>query len=291
MIAITGANGRLGRLVASELARLNMIGEVVLTSRDPSKLDDLAALGFQTAYADFGDVQSMRSVFERVDTALMISMPGPVEERIPRHRNCVDAARDVGVGRLVYTSRVNPTLDSLYPFAEIHADTETYLKESGLTTTIIRNSEYLENIVPAIRDATKSGELIMPGAIGKVPHVAVTEIAEVLARVLVNKGHGNQIYELNAPEAMSRDDIAALIAMVAKRSVMGVPASAGEFGEIRRVQGRPQFMVEMAIGLFKAVDAGEFAKVWPDMETLLGRRPHSVREFILKDLALSYAAS
>jgi NAD(P)H dehydrogenase (quinone) len=280
MMVVTGANGRLGRLVAHELARLGVAGQVKLTSREPGKLADLATLGFSTGYADFSDPQGLREAFEGASRVLMISMPGPIEARIPRHRNCIDAAKAAGVERLVYTSRVNPVSESLYSFAKIHAVTEDYLRASGLTTTIARNSEYIENILPAIESAAVTGELIMPGATGKVPRVSVTEIAQILAKVLAEEGHGQTIYELNGPEALSRSEVAALIEGATGRPVRGVPETPDAFGAIRASQGRPPFMVDMAIGLFKAVDAGEFSTVWGDAEQLLGRTPKSVRDSI-----------
>ena len=52
MIVMTGANGRLGRLVAKMLARRGAASQVTLTSRDPAKITDLVALGFRTVRAD-----------------------------------------------------------------------------------------------------------------------------------------------------------------------------------------------------------------------------------------------
>ncbi len=180
MIVMTGANGRLGRLVAKMLAKRGAASQVTLTSRDPGKISELAALGCRTVRADFSDFESMRAAFTGATTALMISMPGPIEERIPRHRNAFDAAQAAKVGRLIYTSRVNPTYESLYPFAEIHAFSENYLKVIGLTTTIVRNNEYIENVVKrcSLRKGTparhmsstaprRSADLISPDSLAR----------------------------------------------------------------------------------------------------------------------------
>lgn len=120
----------------------------------------------------------------------------------------------------------------------------------------------------------------MPGVCGKVPHIAVADIAEILAKLLMEEGHAGRTYELNGPVALGRSEIADLIAAVAGRPVMAGPATREEFGEIRRQQGRPPFTVEMAMGLFDSVDAVEFEHVWPDVEQLLGRRPRSLAEYI-----------
>jgi NAD(P)H dehydrogenase (quinone) len=177
MIVMTGANGRLGRAIAKALARRGAAPRVTLLSRDPSKLADLAALGFKTGRADFADPASLPTAFAGATTALISSVPGPIPERIPLHRNAFDAAQQAHVGRLIYTSRVNPAADSLYPFAEIHAFSEGYLKTTGLPTTIVRNNEYMENITKIVSGAKDPGKLLLPGATGGVAYIALTDIA------------------------------------------------------------------------------------------------------------------
>jgi NAD(P)H dehydrogenase (quinone) len=280
MIVLTGANGRLGRLTALELAKRGMADQVRLTSRTPEKLEEFAQRGFKTVQADFGDAASLSAAFSGAQTVVMISMPGPIAERIPRHRACIDAARDAGVTRLVYTSRVNPAPDSLYPFAEIHDATEKAIAASGLSSTIMRNNEYIENILPAVEQAIESGKLVMPGATGRVAHVAVAEVAEALAIVATDDTHAGKVYEINGPKALSRADVADIATSIVGRNVTGTPPSAEEFADLRRAQGRPEFMVEMALGLFRAVDAGEFETVWPDLRNLLGRPPAGVGDII-----------
>lgn len=222
----------------------------------------------------------MRTAFDGARTVLMISMSGPVDARIPCHRACIDAAQAVSVDRLVYTSRVNPSFSSRYAFASIHAATEAHLRSASLRHTIVRNNEYAENILPAMREALTSGPLIAPGASGAVPHVAVHEIAEALATIILDEDHVGNTYDLNGPEALTRDQIAALLALGAGRPVAVGPADAAAFAALRLAQGRPPFMAEMAASAFEAIDAGEFAHVWPDLGAILGRRARSLRETI-----------
>jgi len=47
-----------------------------------------------------------------------------------------------------------------------------------------------------------------------------------------------------------------------------------------REHGRPPFVVDMLMGFYRAIDAGEFATVYPDAPRLLGRPTRSVEEFV-----------
>lgn len=284
MIVMTGANGRLGRLVAHALARRGAAGRVRLATRDPAKTADLAALGFQIVRADFADPASLRAAFTGAGAALMISMPGPVEARLPLHRNAFDVAREAGVGQLVYTSRVNPVTESLYPYAPVHVFSEEYLKSTGVPATVLRNSEFVQNIGWLIRRAAETGSLILPGATGRLAYVDVEDIAEITATVLLEEGHAGKTYELNGPEALSRQEIAAIVATVAGRAVEAEAISREDYGAFMRANGRPPFVVDMLMGFYDAIDAGEFARVWPDAGDLLGRAPRSIADFVRRTL-------
>jgi NAD(P)H dehydrogenase (quinone) len=104
-------------------------------------------------------------------------------------------------------------------------------------------------------------------------------IAEILALLLLENGHANKVYELNGPEALSRSEI---VTQATGRRTIALPVSGEEFGEFMREQGRPPFVVEMVKGLHAAIDAGEFATVWPDAAQLLGRPAQSSREYLRK---------
>jgi NAD(P)H dehydrogenase (quinone) len=281
-IVVTAASGRLGRSVAVALARLGVADRVTLASREPAALADLKSLGFHTTRADYGDADSLLAALDGAATLLMISMPGPVEARIPRHRKVFDAAKEAGVGRTVYTSRVNPSETSLYPFAPIHAISEAYIRSIELPATIVRNNEYSENVVKLIGGSTDPNLLMLPGATGMVPYIAVTEIAEVLANLLVQEGHEGKTYELSGPQAIGRDEIAEVVARASGRPVIAAPISGEEFGAFMQAQGRPPFIVEMVKGLHAAIDAGEFAKIWPDAEQLLGRPTTAISDYLTK---------
>lgn len=69
MIFVSGASGHLGRLVAQALTKHVAPTEVRLGTRDPRKISDLAAQGFDTVAFDFADPAGMRSAFAGAEVA------------------------------------------------------------------------------------------------------------------------------------------------------------------------------------------------------------------------------
>ena len=64
--------------------------------------------------------------------------------RVRNHINAIDAAKRVGITHIYYTSLAFAS-DSVAAVMQAHLDTEKYLKESGVTYTIIREGIYSES--------------------------------------------------------------------------------------------------------------------------------------------------
>lgn len=280
MITITGAGGQLGRLVAGALAERLPAEQVTLGTRDPDKIADLGARGFRTARADFDDRASLDAAFAGADALLLISADAQNDVRIRQHRAAVDAAKKAGVGRVVYTSFTNASAKSRFPFAQIHADTEAYLKASGLRYTILRNNLYAENLDNALARAKQSGALALPGASGRVAYIARADIAAAAAGALVQEGHAGRTYELTGPEALDLPMVATALSGALGKPVQAVDADPQDFGKRLASSGLPPFVVEAVVGLYAAVAAGEYAAVSPDAGRLAGRPLESITSYV-----------
>lgn len=280
MIVMTGASGQLGRAVAQALAERVSPAAVTLGARRPEKIGDLAAMGFATAPLNFDHLETIASAFRGTEAVLVISGDAPNDARIRQHRAAIDAAKAAGVGRLVYTSFTNPTAESLFPFAAIHADTEAYLKASGLPWTILRNNQYAENINGALAVARESGTLALPSPEGKVAHIARADLAAAIAAALTEAGHEGRIYELTGPQALNLFDIAAILTEAWGRKVTAANMTPETFATILASRGVPPFAVDAVLGLRLACAAGEYAAVSDDAARLAGRKVASMKEYV-----------
>lgn len=279
-IAITGASGHLGRLVAERLLLTAPPQQLRFTSRRPQHLQDLASRGAQVRAADFDDVESLVDAFQNVQKALIISADGPNDVRIRQHRAAVDAAVAAGVRHIVYTSFVNPSPDSLFPFAVAHADTERYIRASGLNYTILRNSQYIENLANGLADSIHTGVLAQPGAHGKVAYISRCDIAAAIVAVLTRPGHEDKTYELTGGEALSLFDIARILSAARGVPVQAIDAPPSAFAQGLRDLGLPAFVIDAVLGLCAASAAGEYAKASPDAVRLIGRKSVSALSYI-----------
>jgi NAD(P)H dehydrogenase (quinone) len=217
-VVITGASGQLGRLVADAVLERTEPRDVVLVTRDPSRLDDLAQRGAQVRAGDFGNPSSLASAFEGVDKALIISTH-EIGARVPGHKAAIDAAAAAGARSIAYTSGLNPSHSNPIVVAAEHRATEEHLRASGTGWTMLRNSIYAEMLVMAAGPALATGRHVHNEGDGRMSYVARADCAAVAAVVLTSDGHDGKMYDVTGPEALSADDVAALFAELGGRPV------------------------------------------------------------------------
>eukprot|EP01040_Poterioochromonas_malhamensis_P022179 gene22179-26923_t len=200
-ILITGANGQLGRFVLKHLVK--QAGgkgvKIIAAVRSPSRAADLAELGVEIRKADYSDPSSLDEAFQGVSKVLLISS-SEIGQRLPQHRNVIEAAQRSGVKLLVYTSLLHASTSSLSLAGE-HVATEEILKASTVPYIILRNGWYTENYLQSVPAALQHGALIGAAGEGKISSAGREDYAEAAATVLLDsESHVNQVIELAGDE-------------------------------------------------------------------------------------------
>lgn len=205
-IAITGATGQLGRLVVQKLTATIPADQVVALIRDPAKAADL---GVEARQADYSNPETLEAALTGVDTLLLISS-SEVGQRATQHHNVIEAAKQTGVERVVYTSVLHADASPL-SLAEEHRATEAELKASGIAYTILRNGWYTENYTGSIGGALAGGAFIGSAQEGKISSATRADFAEAAVAVLTGEGHAGKTYELAGDESYTLTELAAEI--------------------------------------------------------------------------------
>lgn len=280
-LLVTGASGKLGQLVLDALLARGVAGsDIIATTRDPSKLAAYAARGIDVRAADFDDPELTRKAFDGADRLALISTDA-LDDKGTRQRQqtaAVAAAKAAGVEHIVYTSLPDAE-NSRVIFAPDHRNTETAIKASGLTYTLLRNTWYQENMFMSLPQVLKSGQWYTSSANGKIAHVARADCAEAIAAVLASGTTENVTYTLTGAELRSTDDIAALASEVTGRPITVVHLSDEQLAGGMKAAGVPEFLIPTLISFDTATREGNLAARTGDVERLTGRQPKPFRAF------------
>lgn len=174
MILVTGATGFVGRALLPRLAEAGLeLRCLVRPSRRSPRLP--RGIPVQVSIASLADARGLRAALVGVDT--LIHLAG-AEWRGRRGdvfavdaagtRALVEAAREAGVGRIVYLSHLGADRASAYPVLKAKGIAEEFIRQSGLTYTIVRSTllygaeDVFLNVVAALVKLGP-GLFLMPG--------------------------------------------------------------------------------------------------------------------------------
>ena len=164
MIIVTGATGHLGRLIVERLVERLSSDQVGVSVRDPAKAAGLAALGVRVRQGDFNDPASLSHAFEGARQVLVVSSNARASggDPLAQHRAAIEAARQAGAGRIVYTSHMAASATSAFPPMLDHHATEAMLGECGVPWTALRHGFYATSGVALMGDALQTGLVEAP---------------------------------------------------------------------------------------------------------------------------------
>jgi NAD(P)H dehydrogenase (quinone) len=262
-IVVTGATGHLGRLaIESLLAKGVPAADIVGIGRQTDKIADLGITTKKIAYED-GD--ALRAAFTGADRVLFISA-SEVGRRLPQHAAIVSAAKEAGVGLIVYTSAPKADTSDM-KLAQEHLATERLIADSGLPHVILRNGWYIENY--SVEQALAHG-LFGAAGDGRISGATRADLAEAAASVLVGEGHAGKVYELGG-EPFTMAQLAAEISRQSGKTVTYTDLSPEEYAELLVGAGLPAPFAEILADSDRAAAAGALEVPRTDLEDLLGR--------------------
>jgi NAD(P)H dehydrogenase (quinone) len=283
-LGITGASGHLGRLTTEALLERVDSGDVVLVTRDPSKLSDAAARGVEVRQGDFSEPAGLETAFSGIDRLLLISTT-VIRERVPGHLAAVDAARRAGVRHVLYTSCIRPEPENPMVVAADHRATEESLLGSGLEWSFLRNSIYAEYRVPAASQAIAAARHVHNSGDGSVSYVSRVDCAAAAAGGLAGAARPGRAYDITGPEAITAAELAALASELSGRpiEVVAVDDDAYVAGLVEHANMPDQVARDVA-SFGTSARLGFGATVGDGVEELSGRPPRSFRDVLTAHL-------
>lgn len=271
LIAVTGATGRLGGRLAIRLAAAG--AEQRLIVRDPARAPDLAGASVAVAQG-YTDHDGMRAALDGTDTLFLVSGRESAD-RVAEHRSAIDAAVDVGVGRIVYVSFLGAAPDATFTFARDHWATEEHIRASGVPFTFLRDNLYFA-MLPLLVGA--DGVIRGPAGEGRAAAVSHDDIADVATAVLLDVRehvHDGATYDVTGPEALSIHDVAARLSQATGREITYRPETVPEAYASRADFHAPLAEVDGWVTSYTAIAAGDLAHVSPTVRLLTNRGPES----------------
>lgn len=240
MYAITGISGQVGGAVARTLlAEGHSVRAVV---RAAGKGEAWVKQGCQVALAEMNDAAAMQAAFSGVDGVFILlpsnfaPSPGFPEVRriVAALYQALAAARPAKVVCLS-TIGAQATQTNLLTQLQIM---ETELGRLDLPLTFLRPAWFMEN---ALWDVTPARNGVIPSFLQPldkpVPMIATADVGRVAAELLLEQWQGQRIVELEGPERVTPNQIAATFAELLAQPVRMEAVPRATWREIFSAQG------------------------------------------------------
>lgn len=281
MIAVTGANGQLGRSVLRFLTDFTDQPVRALV-RTPAKAQDLVSAKVQVVRFDYNVPASLPEALEGVDRLLMIS-GSEVGQRVPQHAAVIEAARSAGVEFITYTSLLNVPDTRLILAAE-HIETERLLRESSISHAILRNGWYLENFAGTIAAALEHGVVVGSSGDGRTSVAARDDYAEAAARTVAGDDLSTRAVELAGDEAITLQDLANEISKQTGRQISVQNLTEEDYAGVLAGAGLPEGFANAIADASARTAAGELFNGSTALSEINGRPTRTLSDYVAEVL-------
>ncbi len=279
IVGVSGASGKLGRGVAELLLERLDPSEVVLITRDPAGIADLAATGAEVRRGDYDEPATLPSAYAGVQRLLLIPTLA-LFERVPGQLAAIRAAAGAGVEHVAYPSVQNPSDDNPGVVVPDHRATEEGLRASGMKWTMLRNGIYSDLHLGSVAPAAASGRIVSNAGAGRNGYVTRADCAAVAAAVMTGEGHEDKIYDITGPEALDPRDVAAAYSEVTGRPIEAILVDDDTWVAMMIEDGMPEARARIYVTMGAAQRAGYAGLVSDAVQRLTGRAPTTFRDFL-----------
>jgi uncharacterized protein YbjT (DUF2867 family) len=228
---------------------------------------------------DWDDVSTYAEALRGMDRAYIVYYP---DLAVPGAKEAIDsltkAALKEGLEKVVLLSGKGET--------EAEA-CEEIVAHSGLNYTLVRASWFNQNFSEgAFVDFVLAGQVALPMPEAEIPFVDADDIAEVVAKVLVDDSYNGQTITVTGPRKMTFAEAVESMANGLGREIRYIPISIEEFKAGMSRAGLPDSYVWLFGYLFEEVLGNpENQEISNDVEQVLGRAATDFDEYVAKTKA------
>jgi uncharacterized protein YbjT (DUF2867 family) len=275
MILVTGATGNAGAQVVRALVEEGQ--DVRAFVRDSDRGYALFGEAVELAVGDFADPQSVRTALEGVDAVFLSCADDP--RRVEWETAAIDAAAATGVRRIVKLSSIAAEPGSPVAFWDWHGRVERHLRHSGVSSTVLRSSVYMTNVLAGAEQVAHEGRLYAPAGEARIAMIDPRDVGAAAAAVVSTPGHDGRTYVLTGPQAITYAQVAAELSAAAAREVEFIDLP-DEYARQGMVQGgMPDAIAEQVVKVFAMLRQGVAERVTEGVESLSGRPPRDFASF------------
>lgn len=281
MILVSGAGGTVG----GELRALLHAGGLPYRAmaRDAHRARQAALAGEVWLDGDFAAPDGLDAALGGIESLFLLCGAQPGMDIL--EINAIEAAKRAGVGRIVKISVPNAAEGGAAALQRLHGRSEAALAASGIAWTVLRPNAFMQNLHGPTQGFDARRICRLPLGEVKYCFIDARDIATTALAALSENGHAGKIYDLTGPEALSYAEAAAIVSEVVGETFTFVDISPSECRADLLAAGIDDWFVDEILEWFTLFRDGRVGAVSDAVETVTGRAPRSLSDFVRQNLA------
>jgi uncharacterized protein YbjT (DUF2867 family) len=282
MILVTGATSTVGNAVLHGLLERGLAVRAAVT--DPAQSRTSIPAGSSVKRFDFNDPKTFAPALEGVERVFLMR-PVRVDPRAVQQFLLAMTAQNIE--QVVFLSSLGAQHNPNLPQRKI----ELTIEKLVLPYVFLRTNFFLQNLFNTHRhDIVEHRDLFIPAGHSRTSFIDERDVVAVTLQIMSLVHIKDNSLELTGHQSLSYSEIAHILS-----EVLGYPIRYSnpiplKFGFTMQRRGIPIETINGMILRFNFSRFGHAAKVGPDVKQILGREPHSAREFFedFKHLFMPY---
>ena len=275
MILFTGLTGAVGTEIIKLLPEYGIRARGLV--RNPDKAEAVRQAGVEVIPGSLEDEDAVSAALQGCDRAFLLMANS--RQQLELEKSFVDTAVETGVGHIVKMSANGADSHSTALLKRYHGDSEQYIRESGLSYTLVRPNFFMQNMLHVAGSIVEQDKFFMPMRAGQVGIIDVRDVAHFILAVLTSSGHNGKTYEITGPELLSFHDIASQLSEVMGRGISYIDQPAAEFKSSLLQWVPDDWYVDTVSELFELIAQGSGAILNDEYTRVTGREPTTLRRF------------
>ena len=190
-VAVVGATGRQGGAVARHLLADGWKVRALTRRPESQAAQELAALGADVIRVDLGDRRTVRAAFTGVSGVFSVQNPmtSGLDAEVRHGRNVADAAKEAGVGHLVYGSAGVGVAGTGVGSWESKLVVQAHTVDLGLPLTVLRPMAFMELMTDKAFFPPVAMWHLMPRLMGSdrpIPWICVDDLGAIAAQAFAD---------------------------------------------------------------------------------------------------------
>ncbi|HUM10193.1 MAG TPA: NmrA family NAD(P)-binding protein [Myxococcaceae bacterium] len=265
---VAGVTGHTGSVVAQTL--LDSGRKVRVLVRDPHKAERWKKRGAHVGQGDLSSPHDLLNALRGTEAAYLLLPPLPPATTGVRGKAkkmidaMVQAIGGTDVKHVVFVSSHGAQhADGTGPVVLLH-DAEQELKTLKTPVTFLRACYFMENWAPALPDA-KEGLLntFLPPEL-KWPQVAVHDVGQTAAHLLLEHPKQHRVVELSGPEDVGPADVARVLSKLLETEVEPLVEPLDQAAEAFKTMGFSPELAAMYQQLYEAIASRRLSPEHPE---------------------------